>query len=612
MDGVNSDINRIFRFSVPSSNPLRRAIALLLRDRVEAALMLNRLKEVYGAITAKDDVRAFVDQTLEKLGVAYEVREEDLHMVPRTGAFLVVANHPFGGIEGLILSSLLLKVRRDVKLMATYILGRIPELRPVLFCVDPFGTKEAARKNLKPLKEAIGWLRDGHPLAFFPAGEVSHLDIYERKIIDPKWHDTVARIARTAKVPVLPVFFDGVNSALFQVAGLVHPKLRTALLPRELLNKAEKTIRVRIGNPVPGDRIGMFENDDRLVNYLRMRTYALRHRGLSVERRRNPMFARKVSRLSEPIAEQPDNGAVVREVLSLPPDHLLVRSKEYAVFYAKAHQIPNLLFEIGRLREATFRKAGEGTGKAADLDRFDLFYNHLFVWNMERREVAGAYRMGIVDHILRRFGKNGLYTSTLFDFKEPLLDLLRPGIELGRSFVREEYQKLYSPLLLLWKGIICFVARNPRCTMLFGPVTISDSYSPLSRELMVSYLTINHYAPDLARLVKPRRPLRGNSLKRLGLGGGPSMPADIDDLSSLISDIEADRKEIPVLLRHYVKLGGRLMGFNVDPSFTNGLDGLVVVDLLKCDRKILDRYMGKNAAEDFLRVHQCTETDLAS
>jgi putative hemolysin len=613
MDSMDKSINSIFRLSVSSSDPLRRRIAMLLKDRIEGALMLSRLNAVYGEIVEKDDVKGFVDESLEKLGIAYEAREEDIWMVPKTGAFLVVANHPFGGVEGLILCALLLKVRTDVRIMANYLLERIPQLRPVLLCVDPFGAREAVRKNLKPLKEAMGWLKGGHSLVVFPAGEVSHFDVRERRVVDPKWHYTVARIARATQAPVLPVFFDGANSPLFQVAGMVHPRLRTALLPRELLNKAGKTIKVRIGSPIPSSRIGTFENDEKLVTYLRMRTYALKHRRSTAEGRRPPMmFTGRAERFQESIVEQPDNAVITREVINLPVDQLLVRSREYAVYHAKAHQIPNLLFEIGRLREITFRRAGEGTGKSLDLDRFDLFYSHLFVWNTEKCELVGAYRLGVVDHILRRFGKNGLYTSTLFNYREPLLEHLRSGIELGRSFVREEYQRLYSSLLLLWKGITRFVVRNPGCTILFGPVTISDSYSPISRELMVSYLTVNHYAPDLARLIKPRRPPRGSLLRRLGLEDGVSMPSDLDDLSSLISDIEADRKDIPVLLKQYVRLGGKLMGFNLDPSFANGLDGLILIDLLKCDRKVLDRYMGKDEADVFFGFHQCTERDLAS
>ena len=317
------------------------------------------------------------------------------------------------------------------------------------------------------------------------------------------------------------------------------------------------------------------------------------------------------SKSPEAIVSPSSPTLIGEEVDRLPSEQILMTSEEYTVYQAKAHQIPNALFEIGRLRELTFRLTGEGTGRSIDMDRFDLYYTHLFLWNRQRREIVGAYRLGQVEPIIQRFGAKGLYTDTLFRYKAGFLEHIRSGLELGRSFVRPEYQKLYSPLLLLWKGIGRFVAQNPECTSLFGPVTISDAYSALSRDLMVSYLMMNHYAPDLAEFVRPRTPVKRQSVKRLGDAAGLALA--IDDLSAMISDIEADRKGVPVLLRQYVKLGGRLMGFNIDPSFGNGLDGLVLVDLLKCDRKVLMRLMGKEGFEAFLAYHgDKSEQDLAS
>lgn len=361
---------------------------------------------------------------------------------------------------------------------------------------------------------------------------------------------------------------------------------------------------VRIGSIIPVKRLETFPDDEKLIRYLRIRTYALKHRCPTAACRGPLMLFKRTPRITmQIIVSGPDQDVLAQEVDRLPADQLLLRNGDYAVFHAKAHQIPNLLYEIGRLRELTFRQVGEGTGKPVDLDRFDLYYTHLFVWDLEKRQIAGAYRLGQVDRILDRFGKSGLYTSTLFDYKDGFLQHVDCGIELGRSFVRPEYQKLYSPLLLLWKGIARYVARNPHYTILFGPVTISGAYAALSRQLMVSYLTVNHFAPNLARFIRPRTPLRGQTLKRVGLEYAASLPADIDELSSLISDIEVDRKGVPVLLRQYVRLGGKLMSFNVDHSFSSGLDGLILVDLLKCDRKILDRYMGESGSALFLNYH---------
>ena len=441
-------------------------------------------------------------------------------------------------------------MRPDSKVMANFLLARIPELRELLLCVDPFQGKKSTARNIRPLKEGIAWLKQGHVLVAFPAGEVSHVEVRSREIVDPAWHRSIGRMARSAKARMIPVFFEGANSFMFQLAGMIHPKFRTALLPHELLNKGSKTIRVRIGSPIPFERIEGFDTDEKLITYLRMRTYALK------VRKRRP--AAVPSRAPQTIVSPCEATVLSREVERIPGEQILIESEEYTVYQAKAHQIPNLLFEIGRLRELTFRQTGEGTGKSCDLDRFDLYYTHLFLWNRQRHEVVGAYRLGQVEEILERFGSKGLYTDSLFKYKSKFLERIGTGIELGESCVRPEYQKLYAPLLLLWKGIGRFITQNPKCTILFGPVTISDAYSTLSRDLMVSYLVMNHYAPDLAAFVKPRTPMRRHSIKSLGDPAG-GLKA-IEDLSAIISDIESDRKGVPVLLRQYVKLGGRLMG----------------------------------------------------
>ena len=613
---VDPENTNIFRFPVPSKDPLTQKLSTLLSGALGYVLMLNRLNSIYGRIDEKEDTLGFIDETLSKLKVEYDVSEDDLASVPQSGSLLVVANHPFGGIEGLILGSLLLGVRSDTKIMANYLLGRIPELRQILLCVDPFETKASLVRNLKPLRDGIGWLKAGHALAAFPAGSVSHVDLRRRRIVDPGWHQSVARMAQKSQSAVLPVFFDGSNSLVFQLAGMVHPKLRTALLPHEFLNKGRKTIKVRIGNVIPYDKVLAFDTDDKLVTYLRMRTYALKYRCREAAGRGlSTMLPSKPSKnIPKTVAPAVDSHVSGLEADRLPREQVLLDSDEYCVLYGKAHQMPNLLFEIGRLREMTFRQAGEGTGRPVDLDRFDLYYTHLFVWNKAGHEVVGAYRLGPVEPILQRFGKNGLYTGTLFQYKEQFLEHIRTGIELGRSFVRVEYQRLYAPLLLLWKGIARFVALHPEYTILFGPVSISDDYSILSKRLMVSYLTVNHYAPDLARLIRPRTPAKGQSLKRLGLDDLVNLPDDIEGLSAMISEIESDRKGVPVLLRQYVKMGGRLMGFNLDPSFGRSLDGLILVDLLKCDRKVLGRYMGKEGAEGFFGYHSPDQSreDLAS
>jgi hypothetical protein len=290
------------------------------------------------------------------------------------------------------------------------------------------------------------------------------------------------------------------------------------------------------------------------------------------------------------------------ELDALPPAQRLASAGRFSVQYAHATQIPWSLQEIGRLREATFRGVGEGTGKPADVDLFDAYYLHLWAWDAQHARIAGAYRMGFTDEILERYGTRGLYTQSLFKYGHALLRALDPAIELGRSFVAAEYQRDFVPLMLMWRGIGAFVARAPQYAVLFGPVSISNTYTPLSRGLMVEYLLANRARRDLARHVKPRARFVG---PRCRGAAGPDVArlTSIEEVSRVIEDLERDRKGVPVLLRHYLKLGGRLLAFSADRHFSSVLDGLIMVDLRQAPYKVLVRYMGDPGAAAFLAFH---------
>jgi hypothetical protein len=290
------------------------------------------------------------------------------------------------------------------------------------------------------------------------------------------------------------------------------------------------------------------------------------------------------------------------EIDALPPDKRLIDHGRFHVYCARAAQIPWALQEIGRLRELTFRAVGEGTGRSSDIDLFDAFYLHLFVWDAHAAAIVGAYRLGLVDEILARHGKRGLYTHSLFKYRTRMLDSLSPAIELGRSFVRAEYQRSFAPLLLLWAGIGRFIERSPQYAVLFGPVSISARYAPASRRLIVEYVSAYRADTRLAREVRPRRPFRDGA-RTAPPGAAMSAPASLDELSRRVAEIEHDGKGVPVLLRQYLQLGGRLLGFNLDRDFADTLDGLIMVDLREVEEAVLARYMGKRGAAAFRAYH---------
>jgi len=560
---------------------------------------LEQLCEIARRQAAGD---SFFTKLLASLNLTCDCLPGDLQRVPEQGPVIVVANHPFGLAEGPALGSLLVGIRSDIRFLANSLLVAVPELREYVIPVDPFGGDAATRSNLKPLRQAIEWVRGGGLLVVFPAGEVASLQLPKPGIQDPAWNESVARLVRITRANVVPVFFHGTNSAAFHIAGLAHPRLRTVLLSRELLNKRGSSIRVSIGGPISAQSLSRLENCSDAIHYLRERTHLLRAR----------KETHATSKLSLRKIIAPMDAALMRdEIERLAPQQKLVTSGEYLVCMATAEQIPKTLLEIGRLREICFREAGEGTGRDADLDVFDQRYHHLLVWNAERSEVVGAYRLAGTDVMRSRFGSKGLYTATLFRFKANFLASIEPALELGRSFVRTEYQKTYVPLLLLWKGIGRFVSDNPRYRTLFGPASISNHYSPASRALMVAYLKKHCYNDRLAQAVGPKAKFRAPLSIGATIDKFAPLLQDLEELSKVVSDLEPDKKGVPVLLRQYVNIGGQILEFSVDGRFSRALDGLIVVDLTKADRRLLNRYMGEAGANNFLRYHRSDDTSAA-
>ncbi len=576
---------------------------------VQRCLGLPELDELYKLVrAARQPSEPYFSALLRELGVSWSISPLDLERIPKTGGVLVIANHPFGMIEGVVMSGLLQQLRSDTRVMANSLLARFPEVAENLILVDPFGGGQSVASNGKGLREALAWLKQGGMLGVFPAGEVASLHFSHWHVTDPDWNQSIARLAILANVPVLPVFFEGRNGMPFQLAGLVHPRLRTALLVREFLNKRRKTLEIRAGNLIPPRKLKEFTTDKERIEYFRRKTYVLANR--KEPKKATPFLLPLPSRTKHAasarqarIVSPTDPILMEQEIAALGPDALLAMQGDNVVYVSNVNRIPNVVREIGRLRELTFRATGEGTGRAIDLDNFDSYYLHLFIWNRTYREIVGAYRLAQSDLILRNFGRRGFYTSTLFAYKRAFLDRLTPALEMGRSFVRLEHQKSYAALLLLWRGIGAYVAANPRYSVLFGPVSISNEYHPGSKQLIVRFLKEYCRADDLARLVRARSPFRARPVSGWDTCSGTGTVWDIEELSALIADIETDQKGVPVLLRQYLKLGGKLVSFNVDSTFSNALDGLIVVNLLKTDRRLLERYLGKAGAKSFLNWH---------
>ena len=547
-----------------------------------------------------------LERLLAEMRISTHIEAADRARIPLHGPVVVVANQPHGIVDGAILSTLLTQVRPDVKVLTHFLFSEIPELQRSCIFVDPFQTDRSLDANRKALREAVAWLQQGRMLAMFPAGQAPHWQMPVTQIADPGWNSTAVRLIRRTGAQVLPVYFCGHNSFGFQILGLIHPKLRSAFLLQEFLQQEGKAVEVRVGSALSPDAILSIADDREATEYLRWRTNLLARRNRETSPRPPALRSILPPKIQAPMAAAVSSETLAQEIENLPVANRLAESGELSVYVATAAEIPHALLEVGRLRELTFRQAGEGTGKGRDLDSFDQYYWHVLLWNSARRELVGAYRAGSTVQILKERGIRGLYTSTLFRYDERLFEKLGPALELGRSFVRPEYQRQYAPLLLLWKGIARLAALHPEAAVLFGAVSISNDYNAASREMIYRFFEARMQRDDLSTMVEPRRPFRTSLLRRWDCRSMCRALRDVEELSQPITDIEADGKGLPILLRQYAKIGGRLVGFNVDRKFSNVLDGLVVVDLRQTDPAVLDRYMGREVAATFRRVHGLT------
>ncbi|BFM49793.1 GNAT family N-acyltransferase [Marinomonas sp. THO17] len=559
---------------------------------VEWLTGLSKLDALYQQRTPTQSSFEFMNYTLKALEIDYQLASGSLQNIPQKGPVVIVANHPLGAIEGVILADLLASVRQDVKVLANEMLKRLPEIRDLFIGVNVFGGSKAAKTNSMAIREANQHLADGGVLVIFPAGEVSTYPKGSRVLADAEWRHSVAKFINRSQAAVVPIFIDGQNSPMFYRAGRIHPLLRTAMLAKELLNKRASKIRLSIGQAIDYSELKGFNEEKDLVHYLRLNTYLLS----------SDKGQANLPEVIAPVATE----NLLNDIATLPVEALLLEQGDFAVYCAGREQLPNIMQEIGRIRELSFRAVGEGSGLACDLDEYDYYYQQLFVWHNADKKIVGAYRLGFVDQLLEQKGLQALYSRSLFQYDQSFLASMGMSIEVGRSVVAEAYQKNLNSLLMLWKGIATIVSRNPQYTHLFGPVSISKDYSNCARQLMMQTLSLHHYDQQRAKLVKATTPLAKDTAE-FWQPNLLSALTSVELLSKILARMEQG-KGLPVLLRQYLKMNGKLICFNLDHDFNDALDGLIMVDLTKVPLKILTKYMDRTQAESYLN-HQTLNTD---
>lgn len=521
----------------------------------------------------------FVEKVLNYFDFSYRLRDTEIQRIPSTGKVVIIANHPIGTLDGLALLKMVREVRPDVKVMANDILSTIKPLESLLLPVDNMNGN-TARKNLTAIRS---FLEQQGALLIFPAGEVSRFG--PKGIHDGQWHHGFLKIAATAQAPILPVHINGRNSAFFYALSFLAKPLSTLWLVREMFKQADRCIDIRIGEPVA-------------YNHYQAVDLPLREKARLFKRHLYRVGADKpaIFHCQKAIAH-PEHRLRLRDEIRT--CELLGETADSKQIYLYHYQPDSCVMrEIGRLRELAFRAVDEGTGQRRDLDQYDQHYFHLVLWDHENLEIAGAYRLRDA-RTAAAHQCSQLYSASLFEFTPGMNPYFAQGLELGRSFVQPRYWGRRS-LDYLWYGIGAFLRKNPRYRYLFGPVSLSDAYPAAAKDMLVHFY--QHHFRGWQSLAIARTPYQLSPENSKALSEKFPGLNYRDEFAQLKSELANMNLRVPTLYKQYSELcecgGVQFAAFNVDPVFSNCVDGLVIVDLARIKLARRKRYIDPPQASD--------------
>lgn len=579
--------------SLISKNDLIKASGLgkigFMKNPVASAIMrltkINEVNQLYDVLKNKKG-KDFFDAFVRERNLKYIVFAEDLAKVPKTGPFILVSNHPLGAIDGILMTKILTEIRPDFKIMGNFLLEKIEPMKPFVIFVNPFEGRKDARNSSVGMRETLKHLQSGGCVGIFPAGEVSNKNNEFGEILDKAWEKPALKLIKMAKVPVVPMYFHAKNSRVFYHFSKLHPDLQTLLLPAEMMHNREKPIRIRIGKQISVKVLEDHDTIEEMGEFLQKKIYMLKSyyekRRTIAEQLKLPNLKLNFALLKEEnvvqnIIDETPQEDLINEINALyKADKMLFRNGIYEVFFAAYSEIPSIMREIGRQRELTFRKIGEGSNLPFDLDEYDEHYRHLFLWDNKAQKLAGAYRMALGSEVMKKHGINGFYTSSLFEFDPELRPFFRKVIEMGRAYISAEYQQKPLPLFLLWRGIVHVCLRNPEHKFLMGGVSISDKFSEFSKSLMIEFMRSNYYDSAVAQYIHPKNEFKVKLKDRDKHLFFDEVESDLNKLDKIIDDLEPEMR-LPVLIKKYIKQNAKVVSFNVDPSFNDAIDGLMYI-----------------------------------
>jgi putative hemolysin len=560
--------------NIVSSNKKNFFIKLIFKllDRV---LAINKLDGLYRENNLHGlDKTTFARSLLDGLNIQLLGLEELQTKIPKTGPLVIASNHPFGGIEGVFLAWAIEQVRPDIKVMANQGLKIFPELEDYFIFTNPLSEKDP--KNAPSIRACLKHVKTGGALLIFPAGRVSYFHKDTKRIADHSWNRLIASIANRTNAHYLPIFVGGLNSPLFYRLGRIYFRLRLLMLPRELINKRDAKITITAGTAIEIKHYANNINLDTQTALFRAQSYHLDPDWQKV------WPVESVARL-QPLALEVSGDKILQEVYQLPSEQHLLDHKELSVYFGYQKQMPNTVHEIARLRELVFREHNEGSGEPLDTDHFDATYTHLFVIKKSTGQIIGAYRMGQTDKLLADGNLENLYLHRMFDFGPNFVNRQQPCLEMGRSFLIPEYQRSFQGLLLLWRGIGAFVCQYPQYRTLYGTVSISKLYDARSvAVIQQAMVTPTNKVVPRTLFDHKLHPEVQKFAEQHGLQS---------HVSALLKGIESDGKDVPILLKHYNKLGAVFHCLGIDKSFNDTPGLLLSVDLPNAPEKLLKLYL---------------------
>ena len=570
-------------------------------------MAIPQINSLYNRVKSKKG-KLFFDEIIKDQNIKLQVHSKDINRIPKDGPFILISNHP-NPFDGVLLSSVVMKNREDYKMLANFLLTKMEPIQDILIGVNPFEQRKETYNSMLGMKQALLHLKNGGCLSIFPAGEISKKNEITGEIEDKEWNLSAIKLIKKAKVPVIPVYFHTKNSNWFYKLASIHPDIQTAFLPRVALGLKNKSVKIRIGKPIAVTQQEKIENINDYGDFLRKKVYMLKSFyekkvdktpqeylksvNFGIKKEDNTVDEIVLPTPQEKILEEVEN-------LRLNAEHLLLKTSVYEVFLSKADKIPNILREIGRLREITFRSIGEGTNKSIDLDEFDNHYHHLFLWDSEVNCIVGAYRLGLGKEIYAEYGIKGFYVNTLFNFEPEIIPFFQKGIEMGRAFIITQYQQRPMPLFLLWKGIVAVCIKHPYYNYLVGGVSISNQFSNFSKSLLIEFMRSHYFDPFVGQFVSPKKAFKVNLTAEEREIFFNEIDKDINKLDKLIDELEPSSIRIPVLIKKYFKQNAKVIAFNVDPKFNDAIDGLMYIRIKDLPKETVQPVF-EEMQEDFLK-----------